>query len=96
MYKPDHAARVNARIEYLEFQGSTRHLVGYEQLCGLELAGGRLESIEGIRTISAADARRISTMTATFSPATEGAGRACLPSRSGVRPSSAGDSHIGA
>jgi hypothetical protein len=95
VYKPDDAARVNARIEYLEFQGSTRHLVGYEQLCGLELAGGRLESIEGIRTISAADAQRISTMTATFSPATEGAGRACLPSRSRVRTSSARGSHVG-
>ncbi len=83
VYKPSDAARVNARIEYVEFQGSTRRLVGYEDLCGLRLAGGRLESIQGNRTISAADSRRISAMTATFSDAPESADpAACRPGNS--------------
>ena len=79
VYKPNDAARVNARLEYVELQGSTRRLVGYEELCGLRLAGGRLESIEGSRTISAADSRRISTMTATFSAAENADPTACRP-----------------
>ena len=84
IHTPDDTARVNARIEYIEFQGSTRRLVGYEELCGLRLAHGRLESIEGIRTISSADSRRISTMTATVSAATEGAdSTTCHPSSAG-------------
>jgi hypothetical protein len=71
---------VNARIEYLEFQGSARRLVGYEELCGVRLASGPLESIEGTHSISAADSRRISAMTATISAATDGAeATACRP-----------------
>lgn len=81
VHKPNDAARVNARIEYLEFQGSTRRLVGYEELCGVRLASGPLESIEGTRSISAADSRRISAMTVTVSAATDGAETtACRPS----------------
>ncbi len=72
---------MNARIEYLEFQGSVRRLVGYEELCGVRLASGPLESIEGTRIISAADSRRISAMTATVSAANDGAeATACRPS----------------
>jgi capsular exopolysaccharide synthesis family protein len=83
VHKPNDAARVNARIEYLEFQGSARRLVGYEELCGVRLASGPLESIEGTRSISAADSRRISAMTATVSAATDGAeATACRPSQS--------------
>ena len=73
VHKPNAAARVNARIEYLEFQGSARRLVGYEELCGVRLASGPLDSIEGTRSISAADSRRISAMTATVSAASDGA-----------------------
>ena len=81
VHKPNDAARVNARIEYLEFQGSVRRLVGYEELCGVRLASGPLESIEGTRIISAADSRRISAVTATVSAANDGAeATACRPS----------------
>ena len=73
--KPDKAARVNARIEYIEFEGAKRRVVGYEELCGVPLTGGRLESIEGVRTISAEESRRISAVTATVSPASERADR---------------------
>jgi hypothetical protein len=88
IHKPSDIARVNARIEYIEFQGSTRRLVGYEELCGLRLTGGQLGSIEGERTISATESRRISTMTATVSAATDAADQAgCRPSSLGGRPS---------
>jgi capsular exopolysaccharide synthesis family protein len=96
IHTPDDTARVNARIEYIEFQGSTRRLVGYEELCGLRLAHGRLESIEGIRTISAADSRRISTMTATVSAAAEGADSAtCRPRSADGRTPLARGSQLG-
>jgi hypothetical protein len=73
VHKPNDAVRANARIEYIEFQGSTRRVVGYEEFCGLRLASGQVEAIEGIRIINAADSRRISTITATISPAGDGA-----------------------
>jgi capsular exopolysaccharide synthesis family protein len=96
IHTPDDTARVNARIEYIEFQGSTRRLVGYEELCGLRLAHGRLESIEGIRTISAAASRRISTMTATVSAAAEGADSAtCRPRSADGRTPLARGSQLG-
>jgi hypothetical protein len=96
IHTPDDTARVNARIEYIEFQGSTRRLVGYEELCGLRLAHGRLESIEGIRTISAADSRRISTMTATVSAAAEGTDSAtCRPRSADGRTPLARGSQLG-
>jgi hypothetical protein len=90
--KPDKAARVNARIEYIEFEGAKRRVVGYEELCGVPLTGGRLESIEGVRTISAEESRRISAVTATVSPASERADRGgCratgAPVLAGPRPS---------
>jgi hypothetical protein len=81
IHNPSDTARVNARIEFIEFQGSTRRLVGYEEFCDLRLAVGRLVFIDGIHTLSEADSRRISTMTATVSAATDPANlRTCRPS----------------
>jgi hypothetical protein len=85
VHKPNDTARVNARIEYIEFLGSARRLVGYEELCGLRLASGPLESIEGTHTISAADSQRISAMTATVSAAEGSEQTACRPSSAGGR-----------
>jgi hypothetical protein len=83
---PNDTARVNARIEYIEFQGSTRRLVGYEEFCDVRVASHRIQSIEGIRMISAADSRRISTMTATVSAVTQDAeSTPCRPSSAGGR-----------
>jgi hypothetical protein len=82
---------VNARIEFIEFQGSTRRLVGYEELCGLRPVGGRLQVIRGVHTISAADSRRVSTMTATVSAATDATAlQTCRPSSTGGRHRSPG------
>ena len=70
VHKSGKTARVNVRIEFIEFQGSTRRIVGYEELCGLQLTDGRLVSIDGVHTLNAADSQRISAMTATISDAT--------------------------
>jgi hypothetical protein len=70
VHKSGKTARVNARIEFIEFQGSTRRIVGYEELCGLQLTGGRIVSIDGVHTLNATDSQRISAMTATISDTT--------------------------
>jgi hypothetical protein len=72
IYTPSDPAPVNARIEFVELHDSTRRLVAYKDLCDLRVGGG-LAFIEGIHTLSAADSRRISTVTATVSAATDAA-----------------------
>jgi hypothetical protein len=64
------AARANARIQFIEFQGSTSRVLGSEEVCGLRLAGKPLVFIEGIHTLSAEESQRVSAVTATFSKAT--------------------------
>ena len=80
IHTPNDTARVNARIEFIEFHGSIRRLVAYKEFCDLRITGGGLAFIEGTHTLSAADSRRISTMTATVSAATDAAElTACRP-----------------
>ncbi len=96
IHTPNDTARVNARIEYIEFQGSTRRLVGYEELCNVRVASDRIQSIEGIRKISAADSRRISTMTATVSAVNQDAeSTTCRPRSAGGRTPFARGSQLG-
>jgi hypothetical protein len=86
VHTPGDTARVNARIEFIEFRGSTRHLAGYDELCGLRLAGGPLEFIDGVHTISAANSRRVSAVSATVSAATDAAELAACRFRAAKRP----------
>jgi hypothetical protein len=64
------AARANARIDFIEFQGSTRRVLESEEVCGLRLADKPLVFIEGIHTLSAEESQRVSAVTATVSKAT--------------------------
>ncbi len=65
MHRRGDTSRVSARIEFIEFGGSTARRVGYQEVCGLRLAGDRLGSVEGTHTLSATDSRRVSSVTAT-------------------------------
>jgi hypothetical protein len=70
MQRRGEAARVNARIDFIEFQGSTSRVLESEEVCGLRLAGEPLVFIEGTRTLSAEESQRVSAVSATFSEAT--------------------------
>ena len=70
MQRRGEAARVNARIDFIEFQGSTSRVLGSEEVCGLRLADKPLVFIEGIHTLSAEESQRVSAVSASFSEAT--------------------------